>query len=99
MTTKAPVPIRELRPDVPANLAAVLDRMLAKQPADRFATPAEVARALAPFAAASDLTRLMPAGGTAADSTPASVEHVRSRLIRFGWDGFASRGQCRRLTP
>jgi serine/threonine protein kinase/tetratricopeptide (TPR) repeat protein len=51
-------PIRQLRPDVPDALAAVLDRMLAKDPADRFATPAEVAEALEPFAATSDLASL-----------------------------------------
>jgi WD40 repeat protein len=36
-------------PDVPPGLAAVLARMTAKDPAGRFATPAEVARALEPF--------------------------------------------------
>ena len=48
--TREPVPsIRGLRPDVPVGLSRVLDRMLAKSPSDRFATPAEVASALAPF--------------------------------------------------
>jgi WD40 repeat protein/anti-sigma factor RsiW len=56
---QAPVPpIRDLRGDVPAGLAAVLARMLAKHPADRFATAAEVAAALAPFAAGCNLDRL-----------------------------------------
>jgi hypothetical protein len=45
-------PVRDLRPEVPEGLAAVLDRLLAKEPAGRFATPQEVADALAPFAAA-----------------------------------------------
>jgi hypothetical protein len=40
-------PIRQRRPDVPEALAEVLDRMLGKSPADRYATPAEVADALA----------------------------------------------------
>ncbi len=47
--TKAPRPIAELRSDVPAGLLAVLDRMLAKAPADRFQTPTEVAAALRPW--------------------------------------------------
>ncbi|HQU41564.1 MAG: hypothetical protein B7Z73_07375 [Planctomycetia bacterium 21-64-5] len=51
-------PVRELRPDVPRGLAAVLDRMLAKQPAARYSTPAEVLMAIAPFAAGSDLSKL-----------------------------------------
>jgi urea transport system substrate-binding protein len=50
--THAPVPpIREARPEVPEPVAAVLDRMLAKKPDERFATPAEVAAALEPHSA------------------------------------------------
>jgi serine/threonine protein kinase/formylglycine-generating enzyme required for sulfatase activity len=44
-----PPPLGELRPDVPAKLAAVVAKMLAKNPAERYPTPAEVARALQPF--------------------------------------------------
>jgi len=44
-------PIREQRPDVPEGLAAILARMLAKDPRERYATPAEVAAALRPFVA------------------------------------------------
>ncbi len=42
-------PIRATRPDVPEGLAAILERLLAKSPADRFATPAELSTALKPF--------------------------------------------------
>jgi serine/threonine-protein kinase len=43
-----PVPdVRELRPDVPDALAAVLATMLAKRPEDRFQTPADLSAALA----------------------------------------------------
>jgi serine/threonine-protein kinase len=46
----APVPdVRLLRPDVPGGLAAVVNRMTAKDRAARFQTPAEVAAALEPF--------------------------------------------------
>jgi uncharacterized protein (TIGR03067 family) len=45
-----PVPdLRSQRPDVAPQLTAVVSRMIAKKPADRFQTPAEVAAALAPF--------------------------------------------------
>jgi serine/threonine protein kinase len=44
-----PPPVRSLRPDVPAGLAAVLDRMLAKDPTARYASPDEVGDALRPF--------------------------------------------------
>jgi tRNA A-37 threonylcarbamoyl transferase component Bud32 len=45
----SPRPLQELRPDVPAELAAVVAKMMAKEPADRYQTPAEVMTALAPF--------------------------------------------------
>jgi membrane fusion protein, multidrug efflux system len=44
-----PRPIGEIRADVPPDLAHVVERMMAKEPAMRFQTPDEVARALAPF--------------------------------------------------
>jgi urea transport system substrate-binding protein len=48
--TQAPLPpIRDLRPDLPEDIAAILARMLAKNRDDRFARPDEVAAALAPF--------------------------------------------------
>lgn len=47
-----PPNLRAIRADVPAGLAAVVDRMMAKQPDDRFASAAEVAAALEPFSIA-----------------------------------------------
>src|SRR5262249_25953244 len=44
-------PLRELRPEIPERLAAIVDRMMAKLPAERYATPADVIEALKPFAA------------------------------------------------
>ena len=48
MTMPTPAP-REKRPDIPPALEAVILRALAKEPADRYPTLAELARALAPF--------------------------------------------------
>ncbi|QEH35420.1 Serine/threonine-protein kinase PrkC [Aquisphaera giovannonii] len=42
-------PLNFLRPEVPVELAALVAKMLAKDPARRFQAPEEVARALAPF--------------------------------------------------
>ncbi len=47
--TKDPTPIRSLRPEVPEELAAVLARMMRKDPATRYQTPGELVQALAPF--------------------------------------------------
>ncbi len=44
-----PRPVSAVRDDMPPGLVAVLDRMLAKDPAKRFQIPAEVVRALDPF--------------------------------------------------
>jgi WD40 repeat protein/serine/threonine protein kinase len=46
---RTPKPLTEVRSDVPAELARVAKRMMAKDPAERYQTPAEVADALAPF--------------------------------------------------
>jgi serine/threonine protein kinase len=71
--TRRPTPARQLRPDVPEGMAAILERMMAKDPADRFATPNDVAEALAPWTAqpidpppADEMPRLCPAAAGAA---------------------------------
>ena len=46
---KAPTPVRKLRPEAPEAMAAVLERMMAKDAARRYQTPAEVVAALAPW--------------------------------------------------
>jgi serine/threonine protein kinase len=48
--TELPAPITDYRSDVPAAVLAIVDRLLAKAPEDRFQTPAELAEALHPFA-------------------------------------------------
>ena len=55
--------LRRLRPDVPEGAIKVLDKMVAKAPEDRYATPAEVAEALAPFCAGADLPARAAADG------------------------------------
>jgi formylglycine-generating enzyme required for sulfatase activity len=42
-------PLNLVRPDVPAELAAVVAKMMAKEPKRRYQTPAEVIQALRPF--------------------------------------------------
>jgi hypothetical protein len=44
-----PKSIREIRPDVPEGLAIIIQKMMAKEPAYRYRTPAMVAVALATF--------------------------------------------------
>jgi serine/threonine protein kinase len=47
---KEPVPVERLRSDLPAGVAEIVRRLMAKDPAARFQTPAELSEALAPFA-------------------------------------------------
>jgi len=54
--TTEPEPVEQLRPVVPPGIAAVVRRLMAKHPEDRFATPAELARALEPFSEVYPLT-------------------------------------------
>jgi hypothetical protein len=86
---QAPVPpIRELRPEVPAGLAAVLGRLLAKRPEDRFGTPREAAQALEPFCGYSNLARLLgesPAAGALTTAWPGPVPpRPRRRFLPLG---------------
>lgn len=48
--TKEPRPVESFRSDVPAGLLAVLRKMMAKEPANRYQEPIEVAEALAAWA-------------------------------------------------
>lgn len=54
--TCTPTPIQLRRPEISDELAAVLDRMLAKDPAERFARPVDLAKALKPIAQAKLVT-------------------------------------------
>ncbi len=49
-SAEAPVPLSDFRSDVPPAVAAIVTRLMAKDPADRYQTPAELAAALEPFA-------------------------------------------------
>ena len=72
-------PIRDVVPDVPEELAAILERMLAKDPGDRFATPADVAVAMEPFCQGANLNDLIERA-MASEEDPLSLrERARVR--------------------
>src|SRR5205814_585572 len=54
---KAPTPLKELAPDAPDGLVAVVERLMAKKPEDRFGGADEVAERLLPLAGG------LPVGG------------------------------------
>jgi serine/threonine protein kinase len=66
--TRQPRPIANFRPDVPPDMAAVLEKMMAKDASHRYQTPMEVAEALEPWTQnplppppESEMPRLSPA--------------------------------------
>lgn len=65
-----PTPVRVVRPDVPVPLAAIVDRALAKRPADRYQTAGELAKALTDAEVA---------------STEGTVRSRMSRSSRVAW--------------
>jgi WD40 repeat protein len=75
-----PKAVNVIRPEVPDALAAVVRKMMAKDPADRYQTPAEVAKELAPFvkpgAGAVPVVEVAPAR-----AAPTTVTH-RSAVAR-----------------
>jgi serine/threonine protein kinase len=52
-STEPATPVEHYRRDVPPAVLAILNKLMAKKPADRFQTPAELADALTPFAVSS----------------------------------------------
>jgi len=85
-------PVVHFRSEVPGKLVKILDRTLAKEPDDRYATPAELAEAVAPFATGSDLRALVAtAEGRSLTPRPHAdatrhlfAPSVKSRRLR-GW--------------
>jgi serine/threonine-protein kinase len=75
--TKQPTPVRELAPDVPEALAAVVERLMQKSPEKRYPNTSEVIDALRPLAAgrSASARRASRLAKPAADPAP-----VNSRL-------------------
>jgi serine/threonine protein kinase len=55
--SKQPTPLKELAPDTPDELIAVIEKLMQKAPADRYANCQEVIEALRPFAATAPVVR------------------------------------------
>src|ERR1043166_7658350 len=66
----APPSIREARPQLPAAIETVIDRALAKRPADRFASAGELSHALANAATGSTETAVMTAAPVTVPNAP-----------------------------
>lgn len=73
----SPRPLEQFRPDLPAEVKAIVERMMAKNPADRFQTPGEVAQALTPFIKAAKSAA--EAGSLAASSSLSPHNHLATQ--------------------
>jgi serine/threonine-protein kinase len=75
------------RGDVPPTLAAVCRRMMAKDPAQRFQTPREVAEALAPFCQADAPGAAQPPTGPYAAPAGSDTQHTAAPSAAAGGAG------------
>jgi len=92
-----PPAIATRRPDIPESLASIVQRLLAKSPADRFANPAEVAAALEPLTAGCNLPALAARARTATStdrpsSFAAAKTNIHSSSASFGSDAKSMSG-------
>jgi len=84
--TRQPKPIRALQPAVPEAMAAIIEKMMAKDPAHRYQTPLEVAEALAPWTETpipppdtKEMPQLSPAASPASAVESSAVSNVGPR--------------------
>lgn len=83
--TRSPTPIREIRPEVPEEVAFVLEKMMAKSLNDRYQTPSEIYEALLPWVQSVEATppeEEMPLLSPAARETLASTSASMSGTFR-----------------
>ncbi len=70
---RVPEPLAKVRPDLPAELSQIVERMIDNDPARRYQTPVEVAQALFPFARGSVPVPPLVPTSPAAVSQPSPV--------------------------
>ena len=85
LATESPPSVGSHLPDLPAPLVAAVDRMLAREPAARVDTPAQVAEALAPFVEGADPCALVrqikrPCSDDSPSSESSDAEQVAPTL-------------------
>jgi serine/threonine protein kinase len=102
---KDPPPLHERRPDVPPELCALVRKMMAKKPEDRFQTPAAVQKALAPWLR--DKPPAPPVVAPKADPLPfvppaqAAAPSLTAKLLNAwqSWQSWMSQQSWKQLMP
>lgn len=86
---KQPTPVREVSPEVPEALAAIVERLMAKTPEERFPSMTEVIEALQPLASSSAIAARLAARSSAAAggmARPAQAAPARPMAAPFSSD-------------
>src|SRR5262249_30910260 len=91
---KEPIPLEERCPEVPAGLALVLSKMMAKHPADRFQTAAEVAEALAPYVAGASHSMILLRQTMRFQAGQLTVRAPKRSKRLLAWGGAALAAVC-----
>jgi serine/threonine protein kinase len=91
--TMTPRPLRSLNPDVPPGLAAIVEKMMAKEPEKRFASASEAAEALKPYA------RRRPASFVFQEILDLRAADARRRAAAHRKSTSASQTGSSRITP
>jgi serine/threonine-protein kinase len=98
---KPPVSIQHLRRDLPPGLASVSERMMAKQPADRYQTPRDVVNALSAFTGAVFLPAIasLPNGQVPTALPVLIINENRGPVRLSAWDRLGQWLRLRRNEP
>jgi len=84
-----PPPIEQRREDLPSGIPAILKMMLAKRPADRYQTPAEVSAALTSLLATLPVP---PVPAPPADTTPTATSQRRGSTVKVDKEAIRKSG-------
>jgi serine/threonine-protein kinase len=85
--TEEPTPLEQVRPEAPLQLGLVVKKLMAKKPADRYQTPADLMLALTPFVPQGAVS-----GPSAAQITPTPAIPVMPRRKTGAQAAFANIG-------
>ncbi|MCS6852307.1 MAG: protein kinase [Gemmataceae bacterium] len=83
-----PTPVESLRPEVPPEISAIVRRLLAKKPEERYSRPVELAAALAPWStddAPEEWGREVMPGAPTQVSLPQALVRTRMSLPGEAW--------------
>jgi eukaryotic-like serine/threonine-protein kinase len=84
--TQRATPLTKIRPGVPKGLSAIVDKMIAKNPDDRFQTPGEIVHALSPWMEADSV----PMGSGVTRKLTATRRRQKPRRKRMPWATIAA---------